>query len=124
MFELDDDALYDDDAGTPQPRRKCLRVRSFVRRVVETEPDEAAQMPAPALGQCGECKGASGEAQRLISTAPACRWCESEEIYCDAGLCEECCHSTPCWVSHTYTSSEDEANQPKTDVDQDDKNDD
>ena len=117
MFELDDDALYDDDAGTPQPRRKCLRVRSFVRRVVETEPDEAAQMPAPALGQCGD-------AQRLISTTPACRWCESTEIHCDAGLCKECCHKTSCWIGHTYTSSEDEANQPKTDVDQDDKNDD
>jgi len=32
-------------------------------------------------------------------------------------LCEKCCHNTSCWVSHTYTSSEDEANQPKTDVD-------
>jgi len=32
-------------------------------------------------------------------------------------LCEECCHNTPCWLSHTYTSSEDEANQPETDVD-------
>ena len=60
-------------------------------------PAEAAQMPAPALGQC--------------------RWCESTEIHCDAGLCKKCCHNTSCWVSHTYTSSEDEANQPKTDVD-------
>ena len=50
------------------------------------------------------------------SPAPVCRYCESEEIYCDAGLCEECCHSTQCWIGHTFTSSEDEGAQPETDT--------
>jgi hypothetical protein len=63
-------------------------------------------------------------AQRLISAAVSCRWCESTEIHCDAGLCKKCCQNTSCWIDHTYTSSEDEATQPRTDVDQDDRDDD
>ena len=57
------------------------------------------------------------------SPAPECRYCESEEIYCDAGLCEECCHSTQCWIGHTFTSSEDEGAQPETDTVRNDEDD-
>ena len=63
-------------------------------------------------------------AQGLISTAASCRWCESTEIHCDAGLCKTCCRNTSCWIDHTYTSSEDEATQPRADVDQDGRDDD
>ena len=85
VFELNDDALCDNDAGTgtPPPARKCLRVPSFVRRVVETEPDEVAQMPAPALGQCCDCQEDKKPGD-----------------LCDAGCCEDCCDGASCWPSH------------------------
>ena len=99
MLELDDDALYDDDAGTPQPPRKCLRVRSSVRRVVETEPDEATQMPAPALGQCGDCKGANKPGD-----------------LCEAGLCRGCCDGASCWPGNTQGIAAAEAATPATEA--------
>ena len=52
--------------------------------VVETEPDEAAQMPAPALEQCGDCEGANKPGD-----------------LCEAGLCRGCCDGASCWPSHT-----------------------
>ena len=44
----------------------------------------------------------------------ACRWCDDKDEggYCKEGLCEECCHNSSCWINHTHTSSEDEADLP------------
>ena len=43
-----------------------------------------------------------------------CRQCDDidEGGYCTAELCKKCCESSPCWLDHTYTSSEDEADLP------------
>ena len=40
-----------------------------------------------------------------------CRWCDDIDKggYCAEELCRECCHSSSCWINHTHTSSEDEA---------------
>ena len=55
---------------------------------------------------------------------PACRVCDYEDDggFCEAGLCENCCHSTSCWINHTYTSSEDEADQLDVNAGQADAN--
>ena len=75
MFELDDDALYDE--GSPPLPRKCLRVRSLVRRVVETEPDDA-------LEQCCDC-------DQVFKSGDLC----------DAGCCRDCCGGLSCWPNYT-----------------------
>ena len=41
---------------------------------------------------------------------------------CKAGLCARCCHSSPCWINHTHTSSKDEADQLDVNADQVDAN--
>jgi hypothetical protein len=55
---------------------------------------------------------------------PACRVCDYEDDggFCKAGLCENCCHSSSCWINHTHTSSEDDADQFDVDADQVDAN--
>jgi hypothetical protein len=55
---------------------------------------------------------------------PACRVCDYEDDggFCKAGLCEHCCHGSPCWINHTHTSSEDDADQFDVDADQVDAN--
>jgi hypothetical protein len=59
--------------------------------------------------------GLSWRLPLVVEDSPlVCRWCDDidEGGYCTAELCKKCCQSSSCWVNHTYTSSEDEADSP------------